>query len=162
MSQIVGQSAVFTGRGEGQSYWVWGDLYTLKVTGEASGGSYAALECEVGPGSSTPLHIHHAEDKALYVIEGEMRVRTGESEAVLGPGGFVFIPRGTVHALKNESGVKARCLIALTPAGFERYFAAIGVEVSYEQALPPEETPASLARAARLAPHYHLEVVGQH
>ncbi|HMQ32276.1 MAG TPA: quercetin 2,3-dioxygenase [Chloroflexaceae bacterium] len=159
MSQIVEAGAIIASRGEGQSYWVWGDLYTLKVTGEQSGGSYAAMECEIGPGSGTPLHIHHAEDELLYVIEGEMRCRAGEREELVRAGGLIFIPRGTAHAFRNEGATKARCLLALTPAGFERFLAAIGIEMSYEQALAPAITSEELARAARLAPSYSLELV---
>ncbi len=159
MSQIVEARAAISPRGEGQSYWVWGDLYTLKVTGEQSGGAYAAMECEIGPGSGAPLHIHHAEDEILYVIEGEVRCRAGEREELVRAGGLIFIPRGTAHAFRNEGATKARCLLALTPAGFERFLAAVGVEMSYEQALPPAITSEELARATKIAPSYSLELV---
>jgi hypothetical protein len=35
--------------GEGNSYWVLGDLYTFKVVGEETGGSFAVVEVEVQP-----------------------------------------------------------------------------------------------------------------
>ncbi|MER3447946.1 MAG: hypothetical protein C4291_14450 [Candidatus Dadabacteria bacterium] len=49
--------------GEGKSMCVLGDLYTFKVVGEDTEGSFAMLEVNVQPQNGPPPHIHHREDE---------------------------------------------------------------------------------------------------
>ena len=44
--------------------------------------------------ADTPLHVHRNEDELFYVLEGEHVFRVGDEEYIVGPGGFVFAPRG--------------------------------------------------------------------
>jgi hypothetical protein len=44
--------------GEGRSLWVVGDRYTIKATGEETGGAFALVEALVPPGGGPPPHIH--------------------------------------------------------------------------------------------------------
>jgi hypothetical protein len=44
---------------------------TLKATRESTGGAYGLVDSWVPAGASPPLHVHHREDEAFYVIEGE-------------------------------------------------------------------------------------------
>jgi quercetin dioxygenase-like cupin family protein len=55
-----------------------GGPLTFKLRGEESNGAMMVLESEVRPGEGPPLHIHQREDEWLYVLEGEMRFRTGD------------------------------------------------------------------------------------
>jgi len=48
----------FLPAGKGRSVWVVGDRYTLKVSGEETGGAFALLEALVPPGGGPPPHIH--------------------------------------------------------------------------------------------------------
>ena len=48
-----------------------------------------------------PLHVHHADDEAWYVLEGTLRFRLGDDEIEAGPGSAVFAPRGMPHAYGN-------------------------------------------------------------
>jgi mannose-6-phosphate isomerase-like protein (cupin superfamily) len=73
------------------------------------------------PGSSewewiAPLHVHHADDEAWYVLEGALKFRLGEEEREAGPGQAVFAPRGTPHMYGNaRRGVPVRYLLVMTP-----------------------------------------------
>jgi mannose-6-phosphate isomerase-like protein (cupin superfamily) len=63
-----------------------------------------------------PLHVHHADDEAWYVLEGALRFRLGEETVEAGPGAGVFAPKGTPHAYANaRRGELARYLLVLTP-----------------------------------------------
>jgi hypothetical protein len=42
-----------------------------------------------------PLHVHHRDDEAWYVVEGTLRVKRGDEEVEAHAGGAVFVPRGT-------------------------------------------------------------------
>ncbi len=48
-------------------------------------------------------HIHAKSEERLEVIAGTVRVRTGRTEQVVGPGEPVVIPPGTAHSIQGES-----------------------------------------------------------
>jgi len=63
-----------------------------------------------------PLHVHHADDEAWYLLEGLMRFRLGDGEFEVGPGGAVMAPKGTPHTYGNaRRGKPARYLLIMTP-----------------------------------------------
>ena len=63
-----------------------------------------------------PLHVHHGDDEAWYVLEGTLRVRVGDQVHEVGPGGAVMAPKGVPHAYGNaRRGERARYLLVMTP-----------------------------------------------
>ena len=63
-----------------------------------------------------PLHVHHADDEAWYVLDGGLRFRLGEEIFEAGPGTAVLAPKGTPHAYGNaRRGQPARYLLVMTP-----------------------------------------------
>ena len=63
-----------------------------------------------------PLHVHHEDDEAWYVLEGTLRFRIGDEQFEPGPGSAVLAPKGTPHAYGNASpGELARYLLVITP-----------------------------------------------
>jgi mannose-6-phosphate isomerase-like protein (cupin superfamily) len=63
-----------------------------------------------------PLHVHHEDDEAWYVLEGVLRFRIGEEICEAGPGSAVLAPKGTPHAYGNaRHGQPARYLLVMTP-----------------------------------------------
>ena len=95
----------------------------FRVTGEDTGGALAVVEHPIEPGVLVPPHVHEREDELTYVIEGEIGARVGEQEQrSLGPGQYLWKPRGIPHAFWNASGAPARILDVIVPAGFERFF----------------------------------------
>ncbi len=61
-----------------------------------------------------PLHLHHADDEAWYVIEGTLRVRVGDDEIEARAGAGVFVPRGTPHTYWNPEPERVRYLLVMT------------------------------------------------
>ena len=59
-----------------------------------------------------PLHVHHRDDEAWYVLEGTLRVLVGKVEADAGSG--VFVPRGTAHTYWNPGPGPVRYLLIMT------------------------------------------------
>jgi quercetin dioxygenase-like cupin family protein len=97
-------------------------LYTLLVTGAESGGSYAALEALVPPGSGSPPHTHRDEDVTLYLAEGQGSFRLGERTVTVRAGDFVNVPRGSLHGYRNDGPAPLRMLLTFAPAGIETRF----------------------------------------
>jgi mannose-6-phosphate isomerase-like protein (cupin superfamily) len=63
-----------------------------------------------------PLHVHHADDEAWYVLEGTLKFRIGEEELEAGPGAAVLATKGTPHAYGNaRRGERVRYLLVVTP-----------------------------------------------
>jgi quercetin dioxygenase-like cupin family protein len=77
----------------------------------ASGKSFAIQEWR-GSGPAK-LHVHHADDEAWHVLEGELQFRYADRSETAGAGKTVFIPAGVAHTYVAEPG--ARYLIVLTP-----------------------------------------------
>ena len=100
------------------------------------------------PGEGTPLHTHHREDEALYVLEGEYEIQYGDKTVRARAGTFVFAPREIAHKFSNVSKGQSRMLIFVSPAGFEGFFE----EVS-ELGLPPD-----MEKILVLAKKYELEI----
>ena len=72
---------------------------------------------ELMPGSSSfPLHIHHANEEMLLVVEGTPTLRTLEGERELEPGEVVACPTGRrgAHRIDNRSPAPVRILIVST------------------------------------------------
>ncbi len=63
-----------------------------------------------------PLHVHHADDEAWYVLEGVLRFRIGDQVCEARPGSAVLAPKGTPHAYGNaRPGLPSRYLLVMTP-----------------------------------------------
>ena len=63
-----------------------------------------------------PLHVHHRDDEAWYVLEGVLRFRLGDDVFEAGPHSAVLAPKGTPHAYGNaRKGQPARYLLVMTP-----------------------------------------------
>jgi mannose-6-phosphate isomerase-like protein (cupin superfamily) len=61
-----------------------------------------------------PLHVHHRDDEAWYVLEGTLRVLVGDQEVEARVGSGVFVPRGTKHTYWNPSPEPVRYLLIMT------------------------------------------------
>ncbi|GMK40350.1 hypothetical protein PCCS19_34060 [Paenibacillus sp. CCS19] len=60
-----------------------------------------------------PLHLHHHDDEAWYVLHGQLSVRVGDEVVTAGPGEAVIVPHGTPHTFWNPSSETTRYLIIM-------------------------------------------------
>jgi quercetin dioxygenase-like cupin family protein len=92
---------------------------------------YAAGEQVAGP------HVHHEHTDAFYVLQGALTFEIGrEAETItLSAGGFVAVPPGVAHSLRNGSDRPARWLTIHTPdGGFAAFMRGVrdGVKVEWD------------------------------
>lgn len=111
----------------------------LKVSSSESRGAFELIEL-AGP-SGPPPHIHREREEAFYVLEGSFRFLLGEDSLEVGPGSFVFVPRGTKHGFEVTPG--ARALVFISPAGLEGFFRELGEGI--QMGRPGAEIRATLA-----------------
>ena len=143
--------------GEGPSIWIVGDTYTFKAVSQDTNGAYMFFEASVPPHSGPPPHIHHREDEALYVLEGELEVLDKDRSIRVKAGSFIHIPKGTLHCFKNVGATTARMLALFTPAGFEGFFFDAGQPAIEGEAAPPPG-PEEIEKTIAVAPEYGMEV----
>lgn len=98
----------------------------FKIWGEATGGTFSIVEHPMAPKRLVPPHAHEAEDELSYVVEGTFGVRIGDLVADVGPGSYVYKPKGAFHTFWNPTDEPARLVEIVVPAGFERFFEALG------------------------------------
>jgi hypothetical protein len=59
-------------RDEGQRLQLCAATVLIKASGSQTGAVFNLFEAIFPPGHATPLHIHYAEDVAVYVVGGTM------------------------------------------------------------------------------------------
>ena len=145
-------------REAGQSIWFLGTLMTLKATGEQSNGAYGLIEQVLPPGFASPLHVHHREDEAFYLLEGEATFTCGEQTMKAKPGSYIFFPRDIPHWFCIQGNQPARLLQFNFPAGLENFFVEVG-EPAPELTLPPAG-PLDVEKLTSTAVKYDIEILG--
>lgn len=148
----------FVAPGEGDAIWFLRNRMTIKATAASTGGAYGLVESLIAPGFSPPLHVHHREDEAFYVLEGDVTMRCGDRTFRAGPGSFVFLPREVPHTFVVEGDRPARMLTLLSPGGGEGVFVD-GGRPAEGAGLPPA-TPPDIEALKRVSLQYGAEIVG--
>jgi quercetin dioxygenase-like cupin family protein len=60
------------GPGDGETFWGFGSLWTVRASAEQTGGRVSVIEEVSLGGAATPLHVHREDDETFYVLEGEI------------------------------------------------------------------------------------------
>ena len=113
-----------------------------------TGGQYTLVEV-LEPEGEAPLHVHHREDEAFWVLEGELTFEVGDETIKASPGAFLFGPRDVPHRYTVDSG-PAKLLFLLSPAGFEEFIYATSDPAEERTLPPPPEGPPSEAEMEQL------------
>jgi mannose-6-phosphate isomerase-like protein (cupin superfamily) len=115
-------------------------LVHVHIDGDASDGTLALAEERGRRGDMPPLHVHHRDDEAFYVIAGELSLFVAGEHLVLATGQAALAPREVPHSYRVESE-EAHWLVITTPAGFESFVREVA------EPAPADELPASRAPA---------------
>ena len=115
-------------------------------------GRFSAQSAVIRPGRLVIPHSHRYEDEFTFVFRGRIGSRVGDQDEVVDEGGFLFKPRGIVHAMWNPTDVDAILLEFISPAGFEGFFE----EMSALQEGAPVEAVREIAVRYGQTPHPEL------
>ncbi len=105
---------------------VLGDRVTVKLSGAETAGRYTILEDETDPGGGPPMHVHHREDEAFFILDGEYEFHVGGRVIRATPGAFLFGPREIPHRFQNVGATRGRMLTFAQPAGIEYFYEELG------------------------------------
>jgi mannose-6-phosphate isomerase-like protein (cupin superfamily) len=114
------------GRGQGQeTYTARGSVMFFKALAAQNDGDFSLMERTLPPkGRKPPPHRHTNCSEAYFVLEGQISVTVDGEEHLVGPDGFVLVPRGTAHTFGNAGESDARLLVIHAPA-MDAYFAGL-------------------------------------
>jgi len=116
------------------SYWALGGLWTILASGNQTG-SYILMEQHLPKGVAANPHLHTSNEEVFYILDGRMTFLLGDRIQTARQGALIFVPRGTVHAVRVDSET-AHVLNLHSPAGFERLADLIGTPTK-EKSMPP-------------------------
>ena len=107
----------------GATLRAFGNSMRILLGGAETGGTLVVGLETTPPGGGPPPHRHRDEDELFLVIEGREEFLADGRWTPVGPGGAVFLPRGTTHTFRNAGDAPSRHWVLVTPSGFERFFA---------------------------------------
>ena len=117
------------------------------------------LEMTLPVGSSPPLHVHDNLDDTWYILEGQMVVRCGDEELVVGAGHWVSMPRGVPHTFRVVGESEARILLVHDNASFRDLVRDFSVPAK-SPAVPSEPIFPPMDELARIAASHDLRAIG--
>ena len=146
-------------REEGTAYWFLNALCVVKATTETTRGSFSMIYEIAPPGHQSPYHLHHDEDEAFYILDGEFSFVCDGVWTVAGSGDYIFLPRGIPHGIKvSSSGPGTMLILAMPGVGFAGLVQDMA-EPARERVLP-EPQHIDHHRLAMLCAKYHIDVLG--
>ena len=132
--------------GAGQKLQLREAQILVKASSEQTGGAFNLFAVACPPGYTTALHIHYAEDVAIYVLEGALTFFWGDEEKAAMAGSYFFQPRGTPHGFRVAGARPAQILYLTCPGGLDRF-------------LIEQESLSSNLKSATAA-RYQIEILG--
>ena len=144
---------------EGPAFWFLNNLCIVKATTESTGGAFSMVYQIAPPGHATPYHLHHVEDEAFYVLDGESTFICDGQRTVLGPGGYIFLPRGIPHGIRASGSGPSTMLILATPGvGFVGMMQEMATPAA-ERVLPVPTQP-DIEKLTALCAKYQIDILG--
>ncbi|WP_375389942.1 quercetin 2,3-dioxygenase [uncultured Amnibacterium sp.] len=126
---LPGKPAPFVLRqGEGEKSVLFGDLFTILLSGDETEGQYDVFTAEGHAGEIIPAHLHRWTHEIFYIVDGTVHVWMDDEHGVkedrlLHAGDFAYVPKDVVHAYRYEATSK---VLGTSTAGFGRFFHAMG------------------------------------
>jgi hypothetical protein len=111
------------------------------------------LEITSPSGSRPPLHSHSKETEGFYVIDGEFSFQYGDDDNKIAakPGTSLHL-KNIPHTYKNICNNTGRLLFTILPAGFENFFAEVGIPIdNIEDFSPPSIDSIDIMKIIKIA-----------
>jgi quercetin dioxygenase-like cupin family protein len=144
---------------EGEARWWFNGLAVIKATAADTGGQMTIVEMTEPPGTEAPLHVHHREDEAFWVLEGDVTFEVGATTIEAHAGDYAFGPRDIPHRYTvGDAG--CRMLFICTPGGFEDLVVGMSEPARTRTLPPPSDKEPDMEQIATIAEAHGAELLG--
>lgn len=149
---------VAVGADEGEARWWFGALAVIKATAADTGGVMSIVEVTEPPGAEAPLHVHHREDEAFWILEGDVTLYVGDTTIEAQAGDYAFGPRDVPHRY-TVGAAGCRMLFICTPGGFDELVVAMSEPAGSRTLPPPPEGEPDMERMMAVAAAHGCELL---
>jgi quercetin dioxygenase-like cupin family protein len=144
---------------EGEARWWFGALAVIKATAADTDGQMTIVEITEPPGAQAPLHVHHREDEAFWILAGSATFEVGDTTIEARAGDYLFGPRDIPHRYTiGDAG--CHMLFICTPAGFEDLVMAMSEPAGSRTLPPPSDDEPDMERIGAIAEAHGCALVG--
>ena len=163
MTQSVNQSRVpaplAVASDDGEARWWFAGLAVIKATASDTGGLMTIVEMTEPPGAAAPLHVHHQEDEAFWILDGSATFEVGDVKVEAQAGDYLFGPRDIPHRYTvGDDG--CRMLFITTPGGFEDLVIGMSRPAGSRILPPPSNEEPDWEQIAAVAKANGCELLG--
>jgi mannose-6-phosphate isomerase-like protein (cupin superfamily) len=143
------------------TFHILGTIICLLSPSSGNGGAFSLAEYRTRPGAGAPPNRHPGDDESFYVLSGQYEFAVDGVARVVGPGGFVKVPNGSVHRFTNVGSEDATMLVINAPGAIhDRFFAMAGEPLpSGATAFPAPKGPPDVAAIRAIAERCGIEFV---
>jgi quercetin dioxygenase-like cupin family protein len=135
---------------EGEARWWFAALAVIKATAADTDGAMTIVEMTEPPGAQAPLHVHHREHEAFWILEGSVTLYVGDAVIEASAGDYAFGPQDIPHRyVVGPDG--CRMLFICTPGGFENLVRGMSVPAGSRTLPPPSDEAPDFDRVAAIA-----------
>jgi quercetin dioxygenase-like cupin family protein len=130
-----------------------GNILTFRARFADTKQNFTVIDVLTAPNAGPPPH-KQTDQEAFLILEGRYEITVGNATRVCGPGEFVHVSPGEMHAFRNIEETPSRMLLMNFPGDLhEEFFLAVGDRLqagatAFPEMLPPD-VPAIVATAAR-------------
>lgn len=135
---------------DGEARWWFDALAVIKATAADTGGLMSIVEVTEPPGAEAPLHVHHREDEAFWILEGDVTLQVGDETIEAHAGDYAFGPRDVPHRY-TVGPAGCRMLFICVPGGFEDLVIEMSEPAGSRTLPPPAQGPPDFERIAAVA-----------
>ena len=151
-------NAAALANGTGEARWWFGMLAEIKATAADTGGQFTLVEVTAPPNAQGVRHVHHREDEAFWVLEGDMDLEVGGNQIEMHAGDYAFGPRDIPHSF-STGDAGCRVLFILTPGGFENLIMATSEAAQTRTVPPPSDEMPDIARLQEMVAQFGGEIL---
>lgn len=135
---------------EGEARWWFEALAVIRASADDTRGQMTIVEVTEPPGHEAPLHVHHREDEAFFILEGSATIHVGDESFEVGHGDYALGPRDIPHRYTiGPDG--CRMLFICTPGGFENLVREMSVPAESRTLPPPSDEEPDWTHVAAVA-----------
>ena len=144
---------------EGEARWWFEGLAVIKATAADTGGQMTIVEVTEPPNLEAPLHVHHREDEAFWILEGNATFQVGDATIEAGRGDYLFGPRHIPHKYTVGDAGCRLLMICLPGGNFESIVRTMSEPAARRTLPPPADKEPDYERIAAIGEAHGAELL---